>query len=119
MKTSLLFLSLILICLVSCNNRNSKIAEMKNIIENNCNCSKVVIDISKNDTIETIAFNIYDNKNGYDYKEADRILSILKSNIDGFCNMDEKINLQFVTNDGLSTKYFPYVYWKCTLQFEF
>ena len=119
MKTKIIFFSLILFFSASCNNRTSKIKEIKSILEKNCDCKKIDSEISKNDSIETITFNLYDCKNGTDYKEADKIVGILCSKIDGFCNMEEKINLQFVTTDGTTTKYFPNVYWKCTIQFEF
>jgi hypothetical protein len=119
MKVKIVFFFLVVVFSISCNNEASKIKEIKNILEQNCNCRKIVSEISKNDTIGTITFNLYDCKNGTDYKEADRIVNILRSKVDGFCNMEEKINLQFVTtNEGIE-KYFPNVYWKCTIQFEF
>lgn len=119
MKTKIVFFFLILTFSIGCNNRASKIKVIKNIIEQNCECKKIDSYITKNDTIETITFNIYDCKNGTDYKEADRIINILRSKVDGFCSMTEKINLQFVTTNGSIEKYYPNVYWKCTIQFEF
>lgn len=118
LKFFILFLSFIFI-LVSCNNRNTKISEIKKLLEQNCDCKKIESEVFKDDSITTITFNLYDCKYEDDYKEADKIIDLLRNNEYGLCSMQEKINFQFVKNTSTGLMYYPHVYWKCTLQFEF
>jgi hypothetical protein len=49
------------------------------------------------------------------FKEADRLFKILQTQISGFCEMEEKISIQFYYDH----KYDFETRWKCALQFEF
>ncbi len=103
----------------SCNNIDSKITEIKSLIEQNCECQKIVTEVSEKDSLVTITFNLHDCKYENINNEAEKIVDILSKKVDGFCEMDEKFNFQFVKNSASGPIYYPYVYRKCIPQFEF
>jgi len=114
----LILTACILLVFTGCKNRNNTIAEIKALIEKNCDCQRIETEVSEKDSLTMITFNLYDCKFEDDYKEADKIIDLMRKN-ESFCNMEEKINFQFVVNTSSGTKYYPHVYWKCTPQFEF
>jgi hypothetical protein len=109
----------VLLLISGCKSRNKTIAEIKGLIEKNCVCQKIETEVIEKDSMTTITFNLHDCKYENLNSEAEKIVNIVSNNVEGFCEMDEKFNFQFVKNSDSGPIYYPYVYRKCFPLFEF
>lgn len=108
-----------ILLLGSCKNRNKTIEEIKVLIGKNCDCEKIETEVTEKDSLTTITFNLHDCKYENLNSEAEKIINVVSNNVEGFCEMDEKFNFQFVKNSEKGPIYYPYVYRKCFPLFEF